>query len=329
MKTVSVLIPCHNAERWLARAIESALAQTHVPLEVIVADDGSTDRSPAIAASFAPRVRLIEGPHRGGGATRNLLLEAARGEWLQYLDADDYLLPDKIDRQVWTAAGTAADVVYSPMRLRDEPTQTETVYEGATGDPLVDYIRWGPFQTSAMLWRREAVVAAGGWKTDQPVCQEHELILRLLRRGARFAFSPGAHTVYRRHGAPSVSRRDPLATIRRRMALTDEFESWLAAEDRLSRELRRELYVARMESARSSFAYDPKYACLLYQRARRAGFFFCVNSAALPLAYRLVLFAFGFGAAERLAQGKRRLRAAARMVITSTRSTGAAPLNAR
>lgn len=301
MVSVSVLIPCYNAEVWLAQAIDSALAQTHAPLEVIVADDGSTDRSPAIAASFAPRVRLIEAPHRGGGATRNLLLEAARGEWLQYLDADDYLLPDKIEQQLRTAAQAQADIVYSPMRIRDEATGSERVYDGATGDPVIDYIRWGPFQTSAMLWRREAVVGAGGWKIDQPVCQEHELILRLLQRGARFASSPGVHTVYRQHAAPSVSRRDPLLTIRQRMALTDEFESWLAAGGRLSRELRHELFVARMESARSSFLYDRDYARLLYRRARRAGWFFRARSAALPLRYRLMLTLIGFDGAERVA----------------------------
>lgn len=328
MRTVSVLIPCHNAERWLGQAIESALAQTHAPLEVIVADDGSTDRSRAIAASFAPRVRLIEAPHRGGGATRNLLLEAARGEWLQYLDADDYLLPDKIEQQLRTAAQAQADIVYSPMRIRDEATGSERVYDGATGDPVIDYIRWGPFQTSAMLWRREAVVGAGGWKIDQPVCQEHELILRLLQRGARFASSPGVHTVYRQHAAPSVSRRDPLQTIRHRMALTDELESWLAAGGRLSRELRRELYVARMEAARSSLPHDADFARFMYCRARRTGVFFRVKSPALPLAYRLALVALGFDRAELLAEGKRRLRRRMSPILVCRQPKGAAPLDA-
>lgn len=300
---MSILIPCHNAERWLGQSIASALAQqAHVPAEVLVVDDGSTDRSAAIAASFGPRVRLIEGPHRGGGAARNLLLGEARGEWLQFLDADDYLLPEKIARQLRAARERDADVVYSPVLIRDEVQDTEAPYQGASGDPLVDYIRWGPFQTSAMLWRREALREVGGWKVDQPVCQEHELILRLFRRGARFAFYPEAQTVYRRHQAPSVSCRSPLETIRRRMALTEELEQWLTAQGRLCRELRRELFVARMESARSSFQFDPDYGRLLYRKAGRAGRFFRVRSAALPLRYRLALVFAGFDGAERLAE---------------------------
>lgn len=301
MPAVSVLIPCYNAARWLAQAIESALAQTWAPAEVIVADDGSTDASAAIAASYAPRVRLIEGPHSGGGAARNRLLEAARGDWLQYLDADDYLLAEKIERQISTAGETGADVVYSPVLLRDEVTGTERAYEGASGDPVIDYIRWGPFQTSAMLWRREALLRAGGWRPDQPVCQEHELLLRLFGAGARVAFCPAARTVYRRHATPSVSRRDPLETVRMRMALTDEFEQMLARQGLLDRRLRRELYVARMECARSSFPLDAALARRLRRQARRTGTFFFVQSPALPLNYRLALLTVGFERAEHIA----------------------------
>jgi GT2 family glycosyltransferase len=303
--SVSILIPCHNAERWLEQAIASALAQTHPPAEIIVVDDGSTDRSAAIAASFAPRVALIRTTRCGGGAARNRLLEASNGEWLQYLDADDYLLPEKIERQMRTAEELRADVVYSPVIIRDEASGAETLYEGASGDALLDFVRWGPFQTSAMLWRRQALLEVSGWKADQPVCQEHELILRLIQSGARFAYCPSASTVYRRHASPSVSRRDPLETIRTRMALTDDFERWLASRGLLNRELRRELFIARMESARSAFALDSGFARRLSRAALRTGCFFRVRSAALPLRYRLALVLMGFEAAERLARLRR------------------------
>ena len=97
---VSILIPCFNAERWIAQAIESALAQTWPEKEVIVVDDGSTDRSLDVIRRFDGRIRWETGPNRGGNAARNRLLELARGDWLQYLDADDYLLPEKVARQV-------------------------------------------------------------------------------------------------------------------------------------------------------------------------------------------------------------------------------------
>src|SRR5436309_2678723 len=97
---VSILIPCYNAERWIAQAIESALAQTWPDKEVIVVDDGSTDGSLHVIKQFDGRIHWETGKNRSGNMARNRLLELARGDWLQYLDADDYLLPDKIDGQM-------------------------------------------------------------------------------------------------------------------------------------------------------------------------------------------------------------------------------------
>ena len=78
-KFVSILIPCYNAERWIAQAIESALAQTWSEKEIIVVDDGSTDRSLEVIRQFDGRIRWETGPNRGGNVARNRLLELARG----------------------------------------------------------------------------------------------------------------------------------------------------------------------------------------------------------------------------------------------------------
>ena len=115
---VSILIPCYNAERWIAQAIESALAQTWAAKEVIVVDDGSTDRSLEIIQSFGDRIRSEAGKHRGGNATRNRLLELARGQWVQYLDADDYLLPEKVAHQMeFRVAHPDANIIFGPIFL--------------------------------------------------------------------------------------------------------------------------------------------------------------------------------------------------------------------
>jgi glycosyltransferase involved in cell wall biosynthesis len=95
----SIVIPVFNGERFLAAAIESALGQTYRPFEVIVVDDGSTDRSAAVARSFA-EVRVIEQQHAGPGAARNRGVAAARGELLAFLDADDLLPTDKLEVQI-------------------------------------------------------------------------------------------------------------------------------------------------------------------------------------------------------------------------------------
>src|SRR4051794_13257460 len=98
---VSVIIPAYNYDRYLAEAVESVLNQTYQHLEVIVVDDGSTDRSGEVAQSFAGNgVRYCPQPHAGIGPTRNKGVELAEGEFIAFLDADDRWPEEKIERQL-------------------------------------------------------------------------------------------------------------------------------------------------------------------------------------------------------------------------------------
>src|SRR5512143_3730544 len=97
---VSVVMPVYNGARYLRQALESALAQTYRPLEIVVVDDGSTDETPAILAEFGTRIRALRQPNSGSAAARNAALDAARGELIAFLDADDLWLPQKLAVQV-------------------------------------------------------------------------------------------------------------------------------------------------------------------------------------------------------------------------------------
>ncbi|MGH9463241.1 MAG: glycosyltransferase family 2 protein [Vicinamibacteria bacterium] len=97
--TVSVVIPCYNGAAFLRETLASVLAQTHPVLEVIVVDDGSTDDSAEIAASFGPPVRVIRQPNQGESVARNRGVRESRGEWIAFLDADDAWLPNRIEAQ--------------------------------------------------------------------------------------------------------------------------------------------------------------------------------------------------------------------------------------
>jgi glycosyltransferase involved in cell wall biosynthesis len=103
---VSILIPAYNAERTLAWTIESALAQSWPHKEIIVVDDGSSDTTLEVAGKYwaEPGVRVISQPNRGASNARNLALSAARGEYIQWLDADDLLHPDMIRLQMESQA---------------------------------------------------------------------------------------------------------------------------------------------------------------------------------------------------------------------------------
>ena len=117
---VSVVTPCFNGARHLRDAIDGALAQTHPDVELVVADDGSTDESVALASSYGPRLRLVRQPNAGPSAARNLALRHATGEFVALLDADDRFHPTKLARQVaCLRARDDVGAVYCGWRLVD------------------------------------------------------------------------------------------------------------------------------------------------------------------------------------------------------------------
>src|SRR5580704_19350111 len=98
---VSILIPAYNAEEWIADTIRSAIAETWQRKEIIVVDDGSTDRTATIARRFASNgVKVVSIENAGAAAARNRALQLSQGDYIQWLDADDLLAPDKVERQL-------------------------------------------------------------------------------------------------------------------------------------------------------------------------------------------------------------------------------------
>ena len=110
---VSIVVPCYNAKRFLAATLESAFTQTYPNTEVIVIDDGSTDGAAELIRSYGDRVRAEFGPNRGASAARNRGTALARGEFIQYLDADDVLTPGAIAHRIAALRQSGADVAYS------------------------------------------------------------------------------------------------------------------------------------------------------------------------------------------------------------------------
>ena len=99
-KLVSVVIPAYNAGRYIAKTIESVLAQSYSRYEVLVADDGSTDNTAEVAGRYGPPVRLLTQANKGPAAARNLALRHATGDYIAFLDADDLWHPEKLATQV-------------------------------------------------------------------------------------------------------------------------------------------------------------------------------------------------------------------------------------
>ena len=116
---VSVVIPVYNGERFVAEAIDSALAQSLSNLEIIVVDDGSTDGTSRTLATFGSRIRVHRQANRGVASARNAGAGQARGSYIAFLDADDVWLPDKLERQMPLFASPGVALVYSGVRVVD------------------------------------------------------------------------------------------------------------------------------------------------------------------------------------------------------------------
>jgi len=214
---VSILIPCHNAARWLTATLESALAQTWPRIEIVVVNDGSTDNSGAIARSFTPRgVRVIDQPNSGPGAALNRALRESTGDFVKFLDADDLISPESVAIQV-AALGTPRIreiAVGEWARFRDDPAAANFVpragwHDGAPVDWIVETWDDGEpmYQNAMFLIPRSLIESAGVWNESLTLINDHEFYTRLVLASAGVRFTPGARLYYRSGIAGSVSKR--------------------------------------------------------------------------------------------------------------------------
>jgi len=109
---VSVVIPNFNNEPYLAECLESVIAQSYKGIEIIVVDDGSTDRSIEILDKYQSKIRVIRSSHNGASVARNIGIEQSKGQFIAFMDSDDIWIIDKIEKQVLVLLNNDADLVY-------------------------------------------------------------------------------------------------------------------------------------------------------------------------------------------------------------------------
>ncbi|HWW00434.1 MAG TPA: glycosyltransferase family 2 protein [Candidatus Acidoferrum sp.] len=204
---VSILIPAYNVQPWIAETLRSALAQTWPRKEIIVVDDGSRDQTLEIAKQFASEsVSVVTQENGGGSAARNKAFELCQGEYIQWLDADDLLGPDKIAKQMEKAEQCQSKrtvlssawgyFMYRPHRARFIPT----VLWGDLTPLEWLLLKWEHnvhMNPATWLVSREVTQAAGPWNTRLMCGEDGEYFCRVLLASDGSRFVPEARVLYR------------------------------------------------------------------------------------------------------------------------------------
>ncbi|RMG30821.1 MAG: glycosyltransferase family 2 protein [Gammaproteobacteria bacterium] len=222
--TIAAVIPAWNAAPWIARAIESVLAQSRPPEELIVVDDGSTDATAEIVRGFGDRVRLVSQANRGLSAARNAGIRAAGTDWIAFLDADDYWQPGKLEAQARLLAdrpelafvSCAARLVYEDG---GEAGHWPCMSEQEARTPLETLFRRHAAVAgsgSAVVARRDLLLAAGGFDESLRALEDIDMWMRLAQRGG-YACLPEPLVVIRRRRGSMSGDLDVMKTAARRV----------------------------------------------------------------------------------------------------------------
>lgn len=279
---VSTVIPVHNRPQQLLLAVESVLAQDYHPIEILIVDDGSTDETPQVAQALAAAhpgvVQVIHQPNQGPGGAREAGRLLARGEFIQYLDSDDVLLPGKFTAQVQALRSDgSADVAYGITYLRDAGGELHERPHKRTGEtvpfmfPTFLNERW--WETATPLYRRSLTDKAGSW-TSLRLEEDWEYDCRVAALGGKLVWTPQPVSETRDHAGARLSigsSLDPVRNGHRAAAHALVFSHAMRAAVPLDspemRQFARSLFLLSRQCGASGL---PQESRMLFELSRRA-----------------------------------------------------------
>lgn len=275
----SVIIPAYNSETTLARAIDSVLAQSYPAQEIIVVDDGSTDGTPEVAARYGSKLHYIRQDNAGVSSARNQGAQAASGDWLTFLDADDWYYPDRLRLHAeWIEEDAALDFLTGDYEYRDDAGNLlgtsmsqhdagRMMLAKAAGSARVvmdqaheiqAYVADHFGDTHTLSVPRGIFLDLGGYPLGYKVCEDVHFLTRLVSRSRRIGVVCAPLGVYLIHSG-SATRRNPLAAQQENVRTLTDLE-------RLSQNFPSPVRLGikqRMQSARYNLA------CALTKNAQR------------------------------------------------------------
>lgn len=268
---ISVVIPCFNVERYIAECLDSVLNQTFKALEIICVDDCSTDGTLAILDSYSkknPGIMVLRNDvNQGAPHSRNRGLQIAQGEYVQFLDADDVLLPEKLKVQVdilnkCTAPPAFIVGDYTKVAL----TGGRKDYVAERNDVWLGLLKTRLGSTCSNLWNRDFLESIGGWSDACKSSQEYELMFRMLKKQAPLVFDASKTTIVRERESGSISKRNYSLSW---MAYCDLRESIVGfvVKNRINEPAHHTYYQVLFDSIRTLSLHNPEEAWVRFDRS--------------------------------------------------------------
>lgn len=293
---ISIIIPAYNVEDYIEECVRSAFGQTYKPIEVICIDNNSTDNTWQMLLKLQtvfPDLIIEKELKPGAPAARNKGLALSKGEWIQFLDADDLLLPEKIEHQAGLIKPHIAFIAGAFTKVSINGKKTPIFANN--DDPVKDLFISKLGITSSIIWQKISLIRIGGWDEELKSSQESALMFKLLKTNSKVLYDSTPLTLIRHRESGQISTKAPHQNWENYIQLRLNILDWLQV-NRFSYYKKNKVWYddALFEHLRVLNHYDSKKASRLFK--------LYLGNKYVPqnttIFYKLVLILTGFKRAE-------------------------------
>lgn len=302
---ISVVIPCFNVGGYIEECLQSVLEQTHLPLEIICVDDSSTDNTIEVIESYVQQypklISLLKNNgKKGAPGSRNTGLSVCRGNYIQFLDADDILFPNKFEHQgkLLLEGQCKTDILVGSFSKKFLDG-SQKIYLNLTIDPWGALIDNKMGVTTANLFKKGKLDEVNGWNPDLRSSQEYDLMFRMMKNNAVVQFDEVMLNYNRERLTGSITKSNPKEKWKRYIDLRIEIYKYLQSTNQVTAK-RENIFANNLfNAARSLYKYD-REASIFYYSQYLKGKRLPQNEQPINAAYILIYNTLGFKVAQEI-----------------------------
>ncbi|MBS2212125.1 glycosyltransferase family 2 protein [Carboxylicivirga mesophila] len=298
---ISIVIPCYNVEQYIEECIRSCYAQSYSNIEVIAVDNNSTDKTlyklKELQFSY-PELIILQEKIPGAPAARNKGMHVAKGEWIQFLDADDLLKPNKIEHQVTLIQRDASFMATAYLKRPLKGNESEVYFNPK--DIIKGLFNTNLGITSSNLWNKRFLIEVNGWNESLKSSQEANLMFRLLQINENIIIDSEPLTIVQERESGQISQGNPVKKWTQYIKLRLEIIDWLKNEQlEYFNRNKNYFYSILLTNIRNIAAHNLPLAVSLIKNHIPRYFFPSTINGHLSI-YSFLYFLFGFKFTEKL-----------------------------